>query len=323
MDITGTILYITNLAMIAGVFAVITVGLNVHYGHTGLFNVGVAAFFALGAYVAALIAIPPPDENLFHAYTWGGDLARILGAESIGVDVWFPIVLGAAAIACAVLAYLIGAITIRLREDYLAIATLGLGEAVRLIFTNEAWIADGTRGLPGIPRVLDDIVSPRYYDMIFLPVVLIVLLVVYLVAQRLAGAPWGRVLLAIRENEDTVEVVGKNVFRFKLQAFAFGAAVMGVGGALYAFARHSITPMTFEPFIATFVVWAMLIIGGSGNHRGAILGAAVLWTVIGTSQFLPGPLADPNMRLIVVGVMIVAVLLVRPAGILPETRTRT
>ena len=323
MDLTGIMLYVANLALIAGVYAVITIGLNVHYGHTGLFNVGVAAFFALGAYVAALLAIPPPDENLFHAYKFGGDLARILGVEGIGIDIWFPIVLVAAGVSCAILAYLIGAVTIRLREDYLAIATLGLGEAVRLVFTNEAWLADGTRGLPGIPRVLDNIVDPRYYDLIFLPVVLAVLLAIYLIAQRLAAAPWGRVLLAIRENEDTVEVVGKNVFRFKLQAFAFGAAIMGVGGALYAFARHSITPMTFEPFIATFVVWAMLIIGGSGNHRGAILGAAVLWAVIGSSQFLPGFLSDPNMRLIVVGVMIVGVLMLRPAGILPETRTRT
>lgn len=323
MDLTGIMLYVANLALIAGVYAVITIGLNVHYGHTGLFNVGVAAFFALGAYVAALLAIPPPDENLFHAYKFSGDLARILGVEGIGIDIWFPIVLVAAGVSCAILAYLIGAVTIRLREDYLAIATLGLGEAVRLVFTNEAWLADGTRGLPGIPRVLDNIVDPRYYDLIFLPVVLAVLLAIYLIAQRLAAAPWGRVLLAIRENEDTVEVVGKNVFRFKLQAFAFGAAIMGVGGALYAFARHSITPMTFEPFIATFVVWAMLIIGGSGNHRGAILGAAVLWAVIGSSQFLPGFLSDPNMRLIVVGVMIVGVLMLRPAGILPETRTRT
>lgn len=323
MDLTGIMLYVANLALIAGVYAVITIGLNVHYGHTGLFNVGVAAFFALGAYVAALLSIPPPDPDLFHAYVFGGDLARILGVESIGIDLWFPIVLIAAGISCAILAYLIGVVTIRLREDYLAIATLGLGEAVRLVFTNEAWLADGTRGLPGIPRVLDNIVDPRYYDVIFLPVVLVVLLLVYLIAQRLAAAPWGRVLLAIRENEDTVEVVGKNVFRFKLQAFAFGAAIMGVGGALYAFARHSITPMTFEPFIATFVVWAMLIIGGSGNHRGAILGAAVLWAVIGSSQFLPGFLSDPNMRLIVVGVMIVAVLMLRPAGIIPETRTRT
>ena len=103
------------------------------------------------------------------------------------------------------------------------------------------------------------------------------------------------------------------MFQLKLQAFAYGAALMGIGGALYAFAKHSITPQAFEPFFATFIIWAMLILGGSGNHRGAILGAFVLWAVISSSQFLPGFLGDPNLRLAVIGLIIVVVLLVRPA----------
>lgn len=325
----GFIIYIGGLLVIAGIYAIINIGLNVHYGHTGLFNIGIAAFFALGAYVSAILAMPPPDPERFQRYVFGGDLARILGPESIGVDLWFPIVLIAAAAACAGVAYVIGGATIKLRDDYLAIATLGMGETVRLIFTNEAWLADGTRGLNGIPRVLEDLVDPRWYDWIYLPITLVVLVIVYIAAQRLAGAPWGRVLLAIRENEDTVESVGKNVFRFKLQAFAFGAGIMGVGGALYGFARHSITPMTFEPFIATFLVWAMLILGGSGNHRGAVLGAFLLWSIISGTQFLqsisfvPAFLADANIRIVLVGIIIVAVLVIKPSGLLPETRTRT
>ncbi len=323
MELDGIILHITGYLVIAGIYAIINVGLNVHYGHTGLFNVGIAAFFALGAYTAALLVMPPPNLDLYQRYEFGGNLAHILGAARVGFDLWFPIVLVAAACSCGALAYLVGSVAIRLRADYLAITTLGLGEAVRLVFTNEGWLADGTRGLNGIPRVLDGLVEPQWYDLIFLPVVLIVLLVVYLVSQRLAGSPWGRVILAIRENEDTVEVVGKNVYRFKLQAFAYGAGVMGIGGALYAFAKHSITPTAFDPFYATFIIWAMLILGGSGNHRGAILGSFVLWAIVSGSQFLPGFLGDPNLRLAIVGVMIVAVLLLRPAGIIPETRTRT
>ena len=99
-----------------------------------------------------------------------------------------------------------------MRGDYLAITTLGLGEAVRLVFTNEGWLADGTRGLNGIPRVLDGLVDPHWYDFVFLPLVLIVLVIVYFVSQRLAASPWGRVILAIRENEDTAEMVGKTCF---------------------------------------------------------------------------------------------------------------
>ncbi len=319
----GFLVYISGLLVIAGVYAIINIGLNVHYGHTGLFNIGIAAFFALGAYTAAILAIPSPDPDLYHRFTFGGDLADTLGRERIGIDLWFPLVLIAAAAACAGLGYVVGSVTIRLRDDYLAIATLGLGETVRLIFTNEAWIADGTRGINGIPRVLDNIVDPRFYDFLYLPLVIAILVVVYLAAQRLAGSPWGRVLLAIRENEDTVESIGKNVYRFKLQAFAFGAAIMGIGGALYAFAKHSITPATFSPFEATFIVWAMLILGGSGNHRGAVLGAFALWAVISGSNFLPGFLGDPNLRFVAVGLIIVAVLIMRPSGLIPETRTRT
>ena len=256
----GIILHIGSFLVIAGIYAIINVGLNVHYGHTGLFNIGIAAFFALGAYTAAILVMPPPDPDLYQRYAWGGNLAFTLGSEKIGFDLWFPLVLIAAAAVCAAVAYLVGSITIRLRGDYLAITTLGLGEAVRLVFTNEGWLADGTRGLNGIPRVLDGLeipffglVEPNWYHFVFLPLVLIVLVIVYFVSQRLAGSPWGRVILAIRENEDTVEMVGKNAFQFKLQAFAYGAALMGIGGALYAFAKHSITPVAFEPFFATFI----------------------------------------------------------------------
>ncbi len=323
MEFEGIILHLGSFLVIAGIYAIINVGLNAHYGHTGLFNIGIAAFFALGAYTAALLVMPPPNPDLYQRYEYGGNLAFLLGPERVGFDLWFPLVLIAAAAVCAAVAYLVGSITIRLRGDYLAITTLGLGEAVRLVFTNEGWLADGTRGLNGIPRVLDNIVDPQYYDFIFLPVVLIVLLIIYFVSQRLAASPWGRVILAIRENEDTVEMVGKNVFQFKLQAFAYGAALMGIGGALYAFAKHSITPSAFDPFYATFIIWAMLILGGSGNHRGAILGAFVLWIIISSSQFLPGILSDPNLRLATIGLLIVIVLLSRPAGLIPETRTRT
>ena len=315
--------YTFGFLVMAGIYAVFSLGLNVHWGHTGLFNIGIAAFFALGAYTAALLATPAPAAAQFEDFVFGADLANTLGPANVGFDLWFPVVLGAAAAVCGIVALIVGTLTLRLRDDYLAIATLGLAETVRLVFLNEKWLANGSRGLYRIPRVLGDLVTPDRYDMVYFAVVLVVLAVLYLAAQRAAASPWGRVLRSIRENEDTAAAAGKNVPWFKLQAFAFGAAIMGVGGALFTHGIRFIDPLTFDPLFATFIIWAMLMVGGSGNHRGAILGAFVVWGIWTGTQFLPGFLGDPNVRHFAIGLLIVAVLLLRPAGILPETRTRT
>ena len=320
---SGMIDYTFGFLVMAGIYAVFSLGLNVHWGHTGLFNIGIAAFFALGAYTAALLATPAPAAAQFEDFVFGADLANTLGPANVGFDLWFPVVLGAAAAVCGIVALIVGTLTLRLRDDYLAIATLGLAETVRLVFLNEKWIANGSRGLYRIPRVLGDLVTPDRYDMVYFVIVLVVLALLYLAAQRAAASPWGRVLRSIRENEDTAAAAGKNVPWFKLQAFAFGAAIMGVGGALFTHGIRFIDPPTFDPLFATFIIWAMLMVGGSGNHRGAILGAFVVWGIWTGTQFLPGFLGDPNVRYFAIGLLIVAVLLLRPAGILPETRTRT
>jgi len=218
--------YTFGFLVMAGIYAVFSLGLNVHWGHTGLFNVGIAAFFALGAYTAALLATPAPAAAQFEDFVFGADLANTLGPANVGFDLWFPVVLGAAAAVCGVAALIIGTLTLRLRDDYLAIVTLGLAETVRLVFLNEKWIANGSRGLYRIPRVLGDLVTPDRYDMVYFVVVLVVLALLYLAAQRAAASPWGRVLRSIRENEDTAAAAGKNVPWFKLQAFAFGAATL-------------------------------------------------------------------------------------------------
>ncbi|MEE8362550.1 MAG: branched-chain amino acid ABC transporter permease [Dehalococcoidia bacterium] len=330
----GVIDYSSGFLIMAGIYAVFSLGLNIQWGHTGLFNIGIAAFFALGAYTAALLASEPPSAAQYEDFVFAGDLARVLGQDSIGVDLWFPIVLAAAAVVCALVALMVGTLTLRLRDDYLAITTLGLGETVRLVFLNQKAIGNGSKGLYGIPKVLDNVVSPADYDWLYFVVVLVVLVVLYLAAQRAASSPWGRVLRAVRDNETTAAAVGKNVFWFKLQAFAFGAAIMGIGGALFAHGIRFIDPLTFDPLLATFIIWAMLMVGGSGNHLGAILGAFVVWGVWTGTQFLgnlvPDSMGfldnaanDPDLRFFMIGFLIVAVLLLRPAGILPERRART
>ena len=159
------------------------------------------------------------------------------------------------------------------------------------------------------------------------------IVLVYCLSERAYHSPWGRVLRAIREKETAAWAMGKNAYRFRLQAFVFGAAIMGLGGALYAHFIRFIAPETFEPLFATFLVWVMLIAGGSGNNRGAILGAFVIWAVwSGTEPLLQHAILPvlkgigvemsltqaSAMRVLLIGVLLEIILVTRPQGILPE-----
>ena len=320
MDITGIFGYLTGFAIMALIYAVFTLGLNVHWGYTGLFNIGIAGFFALGAYTSALLTTATPDLLLFEDNIFGGNLPALLGVFNLGIDLWFFIALLGAGAVCGLVALIIGYTTIRLREDYLAITTLGIAESVRFIFLNEKWLANGSKGLYRIPKFLGGLVSPQNYDYLYLVVVVIIIAIIYVAVERAIKSPWGRVLKAIREDEITTAASGKNVFSFKLQSFMLGASIMGIGGALYAHNVRFVDPHTFDPLLATFVIWAMLMVGGSGNNKGAILGAFVVWGIWSGTQFLPGFLSDPNLRYFMIGFLIVTVMLLRPGGILGEER---
>ncbi len=317
MGIEIYLAYLAGFGILAGIYAIFTLGLNIHWGYTGLFNIGIAGFFALGAYTAALLTTAPPSPDLYEDFKFGGNLAQTL---KLGIDLWFFVALAAAAAVSAIIALVVGAITIRLQDDYLAIATLGIAESVRLAFLNEKWLANGSRGLYNIPKFLEDIVSPANYDYIYIVVVLATLAVLYFAVQTAIHSPWGRVLRAIREDEVTATASGKNVFAFKLQAFVFGAAIMGIGGALFAHGLRFVDPFVFDPLLATFIIWVMLMIGGSGNNLGAILGAFVVWGIWSGTQFLPGALSNPNLRYFMIGLLLVLVIMLRPNGIWGERR---
>lgn len=319
MDIGGVIDYLVGFAIMAMIYAIFTLGLNVHWGFTGLFNIGIAGFFALGAYTAALLTSPPPDPEQFEDFVFGGNLAHH-DVLAWGIDAWFFLGIAAAAAVCGLVALIIGSITLRLNDDYLSIATLGIAESVRLFFLNEKWAANGSKGLYRIPKFLGDLIPAENYDYLYIVVVLIVLLILFVAVERAARSPWGRVLRAIREDEVTAAASGKNVSHFKLQSFVFGAMIMGVGGALFAHHVRFLSPLTFDPLLATFVIWAMLMVGGSGNNVGAVLGAFVVWGVWAGTQFLPGVFSDPSFRLLMIGVLIVTIMLLRPGGLLGEWR---
>ncbi|MGD9241092.1 MAG: branched-chain amino acid ABC transporter permease, partial [Desulfobacterales bacterium] len=266
MEIGGIIAYLVSLAIMAGIYAVFALGLNIQWGYTGLFNIGIAGFFCIGAYTSAMITTPMPT----------GVYAKYVH-QIFGLNLPFVFGLLGAAVVCGIVALLIGIPTLRLGEDYLAIATLGIAETVRLIFNNETWLANGPRGLMGLPQPLHKLVEPNNYNYVYLVIIVLVMVLIYLLIERAIRSPWGRVLRAVREDEVSAAMSGKDIFNFKMQSLIFGAMVMGIGGALYAHYTKAISPSVFTPLYGTFIIWVMLMAGGSGNNKGAILGAYVIW----------------------------------------------
>jgi branched-chain amino acid transport system permease protein len=281
--------YGTFFLTIALTYAIICLGLNVQWGQTGLFNVGVAGFVAIGAYVSALITTPEAPDRF-----GGFDLPIVAG--------W-----AGGALAAALVSFLVGLLTVRLRADYLAIATFGIG-----------FIPRPFAALSG---------DPLRFGLANLGIVALTTLVLYLALERLLRSPWGRVLRAIREDEQAALALGKDAFKFRLQAFAIGGAIMGLAGAMQAHFIGFIAPENYVP-ILTFQVWAMLIIGGSGNNRGAILGAILVWAIWAASAPAISAFVSPEhqaraaaLQISLIGLAICAVLLVRPSGLLGESRT--
>ncbi len=315
MELGGIIAYLVSFAIMASIYAVFSLGLNIQWGYTGLFNIGIAGFFCIGAYTSALITTPMPT----------GIYAQYI-KQLFGLGFPFAAGLAGAALVCGFVAFLIGLTTLKLREDYLAITTIGIAETVRLIFNNWHGLANGPRGLTGLPQPLSNLVPSDYYNYIYLGIVLIIVLLIYFAVERAIRSPWGRVLRAIREDETSASMSGKNVFSFKLQSLIFGAMVMGIGGALYAHYMKAISPDVFTPLYGTFIIWVMLMAGGSGNNKGAILGAYVIWGIwIGTkfmTDFLPYTLKAraPYIRFLLIGILLEIILIYRPQGLLGEEK---
>jgi branched-chain amino acid transport system permease protein len=315
MEIGGIIAYLVSLAIMAGIYAVFALGLNIQWGYTGLMNFGIAGFFCIGAYTSAMITTPMPT----------GVYAKYVH-QIFGLNLPFVLGLLGAAFVCGILALLIGIPTLKLREDYLAISTLGIAETFRLIFNNEHWLANGPRGLMGLPQPFQNLVDPKNYNYLYLVIIVIIVLIIYFLIERGIRSPWGRVLRAIREDEVSASMSGKDIFNFKMQSLIFGAMIMGMGGALYAHYTKAISPDVFTPLYGTFIIWVMLIAGGSGNNKGAILGAYVIWAIwIGTTfmtDLLPPALKAraPYIRFLLIGVMLEFILIYRPQGLLGEEK---
>ena len=275
--------------------------MNIQWGLCGLVNFGVAGFFGLGAYVAAL-------TDLWGAGPWIG--------------------LAAAAFASATASALVALLAARLEEDYFAIVTLGFGEFVRLVMLNEGWLTGGALGLPNIPRPFAELAGSTFYPAIFLAFATIVLALVLLTLEALARSPFGRALRAVRDDDVAAATLGKRPLILRLKAFTIGGAVIGIAGALHAFYMTYIDPSQFSPIITAYAFMAV-VAGGRGSNLGLVLGAGSIMALLEATRFLKDavPLLDGTrlaaLRLALIGIGIILLMILRPQGMFREPQLNT
>ncbi len=293
----------------AGVFMLLALGLQLNVGYTGISNFGQAGFMAIGAYTMGIVTL------------------------KTGLSFWLSLpisMLAAMAFGC-----LVGLPSLRLRADYLAIATLASAEVVRLVALNARDLTGGNLGLfcttdgskcfDDTWLSISDTINGWLQDLGWSdPDALVPLMLVVIVAALLATvflifitkSPWGRVLRAIREDEDAARALGKNAFSFKLQSLAISAAIAAIAGWFFAFNIASISPTEFEPAV-TFFAYAVLVLGGLASYWGLIFGSVILWTVLEMTRTIDLPLnADQQgaLRFMIVGLVLILLMAFRPQG---------
>jgi branched-chain amino acid transport system permease protein len=283
-----------------GCYMLMAIGLNIVVGFAGLLDLGYVAFFAIGAYSMAILG------TKFH------------------VDFWFVLLIAIALSMTAGL--LLGAPTLRLRGDYLAIVTLGFGEIIRVTVNNLSYTG-GPRGINNIPHppgvdVLKHPTLGKYFGYNSLLdarpyywLIVVLIAIAIFVAKRLEHSRVGRSWAAIREDEDAAELMGVPTLAFKLWAFAIGAAIAGTGGVVYAARSGAILPDNFV-FLISALILAAVVLGGSGNIPGVMLGAFLVAWLPERFRFLN------DYRTLMFGIALIAVMIFRPEGILPSRRRR-
>lgn len=296
--------------IICSFYIISSLGLNIQYGFTGMFNVGIAGFFAVGAYTSAILTGPEYADTIFGGFQ-------------------LPIIFGwlCAIVVSGLAGVLVGLVTLRLREDFLAISTFGIAICIQLVALNSESVTRGPNGLYAIPKPFSRFLDSAFMsNLIYLIICIMTIVAIYYALERVVKSPWGRVLRSIREDEVAAEALGKNVFMYRLQAFVLGCGIMGLAGAMYANFVRFISPQDFLP-IFTIQVYVMLIVGGKGNNLGAIVGAIVIWALWSASDSLINFIVTPDyqtqaaaLRIIIVGMVLVLMLLFKPSGILPEKK---
>jgi branched-chain amino acid transport system permease protein len=286
--------FVSQILVTAGIFLLMALGLNIVVGYAGLLDLGYVAFFAVGAYTAAIFTSPQSP-----AFT--PELALIAA---------LPFVVLAAAIA----GIMVATPVIRMRGDYLAIVTLGFGEIARILLNSE-WLSPYFGGAQGITNIPDLQLGPFHFNTpqdYFYPIFLFVIIAAY-ITLALQNSRWGRAWMAMREDESVAEAMGVNIVTAKLSAFVVGAILASFGGALYGAQIGSVFPHSFD-IVVSITILVIIIVGGMGSVPGVALGAVVLIV-------LPNLLREfSEYQFLFYGVLLIAMMLKRPEGFIPSKR---
>ncbi len=287
--------YLIDTLIYINIFAILALSLNLEAGFTGLMNFGKVAFFAIGAYSSAILT------TAGYGFITGLVVGMLLAS---------------------IFAIIVAAPTVKLREDYLAIATIAFGEILRLFLLNEVELTNGPIGIRGIPQPFFEIFSENY-QLFYLFLTLFFLALSFAIVSFIEKSQFGRILKSIREDETVALILGKNTFLFKIKIFLVASILASVAGSLFAHYITFVSPDMFMPTV-TFAVWTMMIIGGYGNNVGVLIGVAIVQIIERATRFLKDvvelPVEDYNLRMIIIGLLLILFLLFKPQGLLKEKK---
>jgi branched-chain amino acid transport system permease protein len=298
----------TGVFVLAGIYALVALGLQLNVGYTGITNFGAAAFMAIGAYTVAILTV------------------------KVSFSFWVAVPLGV--LAAILFGLLVGLPSLRLRADYLAIVTIAMAEVVRLTAVNARSVTGGALGLScdtsglncfdnswrNIAESINNFLEnlgwndpPSLIPLLIVTWVTVVLVVLGL--RAITNTPWGRVLRAVREDEDAARALGKNTFAYKLQSLAICGAIGAIAGLYLSLDLASVSPSEFEPLV-TFFAYGVLVLGGLGSYWGVLVGSTILWTLLEYTRFLNLPDASDQvaLRYAVIGLVLILLMAFRPQG---------
>jgi branched-chain amino acid transport system permease protein len=321
---------ILNVVAFISIYGILSITLNLQYGYSGIPNFGMTAFVALGAYVTGALTgrlamiYYGIDSNLDYI----ADNTKIItllnskiALDPLGGILLFIITIILSILFSIPLAYAASYPAIRLREDYLIITLIGIGEAMRIVGVNYTPLVGGTLWV-GVPNLFK---WAEPYDMIILvSLMLIIMFLIYLFIEILTSSPFGRLIKAVRENETTARFIGKDVTKIRILVLLIGSSLASIAGVLYSLFMGAVMASAFTRSDWTYWPWLMLIIGGKGNNIGALVGAVIiviarqLIAIYKHDLELFLPFSVVWLEQILLGITLIAFMIYRPIGIIPE-----